>query len=143
LEILVSIYIISGGYLTTSQMVRHYTFYTSSEAYQAYEWLTVLTLYGTSEQVTHYPTSNAWDETMSELTRGERLQIMLTEQELKALDDWRFARRMPSRASAVRELLRRGLDAEGFNLASAGQKSQDFGVTNGDAQSKRTPNGES
>lgn len=35
---------------------------------------------------------------MTGLTRGERLQIMLTEEELKALDDWRFSRRMPSRA---------------------------------------------
>ena len=47
---------------------------------------------------------------MGELTRGERLQIMLTESEQAALDDWRFAKRMPSRASAVRELLKRGLD---------------------------------
>jgi len=45
----------------------------------------------------------------ADLTRGERLQIMLTEEELKAVDDWRFQKRMPSRASAVRELLRRGL----------------------------------
>ena len=66
---------------------------------------------------------------MSELTRGERLQIMLSPEELKALDDWRFAKRMPSRASAVRELLKRGLAAEGFALATAGMKSQEFGVT--------------
>ncbi len=33
---------------------------------------------------------------MGELTRGERLQIMLTDEELVALDDWRFAKRMPS-----------------------------------------------
>ena len=60
--------------------------------------------------------------------RAERLQIMLTDEEFKALDDWRFARRMPSRAAAVRELLKRGLAAEGFNLATAGTKSGDFGV---------------
>lgn len=76
---------------------------------------------------------------MAELTRGERLQIMLTEEELKALDDWRFKQRMPSRASAVRELLRRGLAAEGFALAEHGQKSEDFGVTDGTARSKRKP----
>jgi hypothetical protein len=35
--------------------------------------------------------------------RGERLQIMLDEAELRAVDDWRFERRMPSRAAAVRE----------------------------------------
>jgi hypothetical protein len=76
---------------------------------------------------------------MSDLTRGERLQIMLTEEELKAVDDWRFDRRMPSRASAVRELLKRGLAAEGFLFAGAGQKSEDFGVTNGLASEKRPP----
>ena len=36
---------------------------------------------------------------------------------------------MPSRASAVRELLKRGLAAEGFLNADQGSKSQDFGVT--------------
>jgi hypothetical protein len=66
---------------------------------------------------------------MSDLTRGERLQIMLTAQELEALDNWRFAKRMPSRASAVRELLKRGLASEGFELADGRSKSQDFGVT--------------
>jgi hypothetical protein len=66
---------------------------------------------------------------MSELKRAERLQIMLTPEELRAVDDWRFARRMPSRASAVRELLKRGLTAEGFSLAAEGQKSKSFGVT--------------
>ena len=66
---------------------------------------------------------------MPEESRGERLQIMLTVEELAALDDWRFARRMPSRASAVRELLKRGLNAEGFDLAGLGAKSTDYGVT--------------
>ena len=66
---------------------------------------------------------------MSDLTRGERLQIMLTAGELESLDNWRFTKRMPSRASAVRELLKRGLAAEGFELADGGSKSQDFGVT--------------
>ncbi len=65
---------------------------------------------------------------MSDLTRGERLQIMLTGEELEAVDNWRFKRRMPSRASAVRELLKRGLLAEGFNVAQSGSKSQEFGV---------------
>ncbi|MGD0142381.1 MAG: hypothetical protein ABSC92_04420 [Rhizomicrobium sp.] len=65
---------------------------------------------------------------MVDLTRGERLQIMLTPQELRALDDWRFKSRMPSRAAAIRELLKRGLSGEGFMLADDGAKSQDFGV---------------
>jgi hypothetical protein len=62
------------------------------------------------------------------VSRGERLQIMLTNEELSALDDWRFKTRMPSRASAVRELLKRGLMAEGFALAKQGRKSQAFGI---------------
>jgi hypothetical protein len=41
--------------------------------------------------------------------RQVRLQVMLRLDELAAIDDWRFARRMPSRAAAIRELLRRGL----------------------------------
>jgi hypothetical protein len=66
---------------------------------------------------------------MNDLTRGERLQIMLTPEELNALDSWRFEKRMPSRAAAVRELLKRGLNSEGFTLAAGGSKSQDFGIT--------------
>jgi hypothetical protein len=62
------------------------------------------------------------------LGRGERLQIMLNEDELAAIDDWRFDRRMPSRASAIRELLKRGLIAEGFELANKSTKSKDFGI---------------
>jgi len=65
---------------------------------------------------------------MVDLTRGERLQIMLTPQELRTLDDWRFRSRMPSRAAAIRELLKRGLAGEGFVLADDGSKSLDFGV---------------
>ncbi len=66
---------------------------------------------------------------MAKLERGERLQIMLNADELEALENWRFERRMPSRAAAVRELLRRGLASEGFLTAESGVKSQDFGVT--------------
>jgi hypothetical protein len=65
----------------------------------------------------------------AELTRGERLQIMLTKEEVEAVDTWRFASRMPSRAAAVRELLKRGLAAEGFLTAAPGSHSRDFGVT--------------
>jgi len=60
--------------------------------------------------------------------RGERLQIMLTKNELAAVDGWRFTKHMPSRAAAVRELLRRGLNAEGFEVADGDTKSGDFGV---------------
>ena len=62
-------------------------------------------------------------------SRGERLQVMLSPDELVALDDFRYQRRMPSRAAAVRELLKRGLTAEGFEAAVFGTKSEEFGVT--------------
>jgi hypothetical protein len=75
---------------------------------------------------------------MSDLTRGERLQIMLTDEELKALDDWRFEHRMPSRAAALRELLKRGLMAEGFESADARTKSKNFGVVHALPKKLRT-----
>ena len=65
---------------------------------------------------------------MGQLNRGERLQIMLSQKELRAVDTWRFGKRMPSRASAIRELLKRGLAAEGFSEADEAQKSKDFSV---------------
>jgi hypothetical protein len=68
---------------------------------------------------------------MGELNRGERLQIMLTAEELRMVDTWRFARRMPSRAAAIRELLKRGIAAEGFPEAQDGQRSKDFSVLDG------------
>jgi hypothetical protein len=73
----------------------------------------------------------------NELTRGERLQIMLSPEELAAVDDFRFKQRMPSRAAAVRELFRLGLAAVGIKPADAGTKSSDFGVlSTGPASSK-------
>lgn len=79
---------------------------------------------------------------MNDLTRPERLQIMLTQDELAALDDWRFARRMPSRAAAVRELLKRGLEAEGIELADNKMRSRDFGVVDGPLRSGASGGGE-
>ena len=69
-----------------------------------------------------------WGQNMGKLNRDERLQIMLTPEELRLVDTWRFAKRMPSRASAVRELLKRGIRAEGFGEAEDGQRSKDFSV---------------
>ena len=68
---------------------------------------------------------------MANINRVERLQIMLDDAELKAIDDWRFARRMPSRASAIRELLRLGLAAEGTIISPVGVKSKEYGVVEG------------
>jgi hypothetical protein len=72
---------------------------------------------------------------MGDITRGERMQIMLTADEVAALDDWRFAKRMPSRAAAIRELLKRGLAADGFDTADAGVRSKNFGVVGSDGDS--------
>ena len=60
---------------------------------------------------------------MAESTRkrGERLQMMLDPEGLDAVDDFRFKKRMPSRAAAVRELLKR--------TAAVGAKSSAYGVT--------------
>ena len=71
---------------------------------------------------------------MSETNRGERLQIMLTAEELRALDDWRFAQRMPSRAAAIRELLRRGLADDGGLELDGRTHSKQFGVVDGPSQ---------
>jgi hypothetical protein len=71
-----------------------------------------------------------------DLTRGERLQIMLSPEELTAVDDFRFKQRMPSRAAAVRELFRLGLAAVGIRPADAGMKSGDFGVLGGQRQAR-------
>jgi hypothetical protein len=76
----------------------------------------------------------------NELTRGERLQIMLSPDELAAVDDYRFKQRMPSRAAAVRDLLRLGLAAVGLKPVAAGLKSSTFGVLESDGS--RQPRGQ-
>jgi hypothetical protein len=60
--------------------------------------------------------------------REQRLQIMLSPEELALVDDFRFKHRMPSRAAAVRELLKIGLAATGTVATTDGAKSADFGV---------------
>jgi hypothetical protein len=60
--------------------------------------------------------------------REERLQIMLAPEELKAVDNFRFQHRMPSRAAAVRELLRHGLGAVGAVIENTGVRSGDYNV---------------
>ena len=70
--------------------------------------------------------------------RGERLQIMLTGDELVILEDFRYKTRMPSRAAAVRELLKRGLAAEGFEAAAFGSKSEEYGLTGKDPAGRKS-----
>jgi hypothetical protein len=60
--------------------------------------------------------------------RGERLQVMLSPEELTVIDDFRFKHRMPTRAAAVRELLKLGLNA--LAADGGGMKSSDYGVFN-------------
>ena len=69
---------------------------------------------------------------MNGLSRETRLQIMLDEQELAAIDDWRFKQRMPSRAAAIRELLKVGLTAQTNGTADPRRRSEDFGVISND-----------
>jgi hypothetical protein len=45
-------------------------------------------------------------------SRTERLQVILSSEETAAIEEFRFHARMPTRAAAVRELLKRGLDSE-------------------------------
>lgn len=59
--------------------------------------------------------------------RGERVQMMMAPEELAAIENFRFKHRIPSRAAALREILRRGLAAPG-KVESDGAKSRDFGV---------------
>lgn len=66
--------------------------------------------------------------------RGERLQIMLSPEELEVIDNFRFQHRMPTRAAAVRELLKMGLASVGITPAD-GSKSSNYGVLG------RGPNG--
>ncbi len=69
--------------------------------------------------------------------RGERLQLMLTPEELEVVDEFRFKHRMPTRAAAVRELPKRGLSAEGFHGAALGARSSEFGVLSHEEQNAR------
>ncbi len=63
--------------------------------------------------------------------RTERIQIQLTEDELASLDDWRFGNQIPSRAAAIRELMRMGLSGGDVRDPSEGRKkSGDYGIHN-------------
>jgi hypothetical protein len=52
---------------------------------------------------------------------------MLSPEELALVDDFRFRHRMPTRAAAVRELLKLGLTVATTD-GNAGMKSSNFGV---------------
>jgi hypothetical protein len=52
---------------------------------------------------------------------------MLSPEQLALVDDFRFKHRMPTRAAAVRELLKFGLSSIGVD-GGAGVKSSEYGV---------------
>lgn len=65
--------------------------------------------------------------------RTDRIQLMLDDDELEAIDGWRFDNRLPSRAAAIRELIKRGLsnrDLEPPDTKDA--KTTDFSVLSDD-----------
>lgn len=72
--------------------------------------------------------------------RGERLQIMLSPEELSVIDDFRFQHRMPTRAAAVRELLKLGL-ASTETKTGSGLKSSNYGVFSRGPDGHRDGNG--
>jgi len=76
--------------------------------------------------VEQFTQSSHFGDFMNDI-RGERLQVMLSPEELTALDDFRFRHRMPTRAAAVRELFKLGLTVSTSN-AGAGVKSSNYGV---------------
>lgn len=60
--------------------------------------------------------------------RADRLQLMLTHEEIELVDTWRFQNRMPSRSAAVRALLRLAFK----NDESSEQRNAMQGISSGD-----------
>ena len=50
---------------------------------------------------------------MVEQLKTERVQILMSAADLKAVDDWAFAQRLRSRGEAIRRLMELGLQAAG------------------------------
>ena len=76
--------------------------------------------------------------------RAERLQIMLTEEEARRVEEWRFENRMPSRSAAVRALMNLGLRArmevvDRSVLLDGGVSSRDIGVVRVEADRAHEP----
>lgn len=67
--------------------------------------------------------------------RNSRIQLMFDDEELAALDEWRFSRRMPSRAAAMRALMRFGLkldlEIDDLGVDPASVASNKIGVVDG------------
>lgn len=69
--------------------------------------------------------------------RSERLQILLAQQELEAIDDWRYDHRIPTRAAAIRELLRRGLTAQDLAAPADNAETSEYSVVDEELSYKR------
>ncbi|ADJ22886.1 conserved hypothetical protein [Hyphomicrobium denitrificans ATCC 51888] len=69
---------------------------------------------------------------MGGLSRETRIQLMLSDEELAAIDNWRFQQRMPSRAAAIRQLLNVGLRIKQLEGAVKPLRSQDYGLLTSD-----------
>lgn len=67
--------------------------------------------------------------------RTERLQLMLANVELQAIDDWRYDNRIPTRAAAIRELLCRGMVAENLAPPEPNAETGEYGVIDDDTLS--------
>ena len=61
---------------------------------------------------------------------------MLSDEELAAIDNWRFQQRMPSRAAAIRQLLNVGLRIKQIEGAVKPLRSQDYGLLSSDDKSE-------
>jgi len=60
--------------------------------------------------------------------RTEKLQLMLNDEELTAIDDWRFDHRIPTRAATIRELVRRGLRSTESREPTLSATTHDYSV---------------
>ena len=57
---------------------------------------------------------------MAAAPRQNRVPIMFSDEELEAIDDWRFACRIPTRARAIRKLIQTGMEYEGLDSPRPG-----------------------
>ena len=61
-------------------------------------------------------------------TREGRLTVSLNNEEIEAIENWRFEHRLPSRAAAVRELIGRGITSQAPEDTPGKVASRDIGV---------------
>jgi hypothetical protein len=121
-------WVVADGLCGICATASSYANYKLNEKYQRVSSKLVSIYFTVKVTRTPLTGETSWQSRMQNRKRGERLQIMLLEEEFRALDDFRFSHRMPSRAAAIREVLRRGLGVKEEKSATAGTRSSDFGV---------------